>query len=42
MFYLMILLYNCSIIKNCNVFCHALNNIGFLVKGKLLRAESVL
>jgi hypothetical protein len=43
----MILFYNCSIIKyesnkNGNVFCHALNNIGFLVKGELLRTKSVL
>jgi hypothetical protein len=47
MCHLMILFYNCSIIKyerneNGIVFCHALNNIGFLMKGKLLRAKSVL
>ncbi len=28
--------------KNCNIFCHNLYNIGFLMKGKLLRAKSVL
>ncbi len=47
MCHLIILFYNCSIKKyesnkNSNVFWHALNNIGFLMKGKLLRAKSVV
>jgi len=28
--------------KNCKVFYHVLNNIGFLMKGKLVRSKSVL
>jgi hypothetical protein len=27
--------------KNCNIFCHNLHNIGFLMNGKLIRAKSV-
>jgi hypothetical protein len=41
------LLSDCSMIedesnKKCNAYCHVLNNISFLMKGKLVRAISVM
>ncbi len=27
--------------KKCHVFCHVLNNFGFLIKGKFIRSNSI-
>jgi hypothetical protein len=45
--HIMIKIHNCSIkkdesYKKYNVFCHDMNYIGFLIRGKLVREKSVL
>jgi hypothetical protein len=47
MFHIIIFFHDCSMIKDegngkSNVFCHFLNNICFLMKGKVTSTKSVL